>query len=269
MDHLRRELAPVSTAAWAQIDEEGARTLRHFLAGRALIDFSGPHGWPYSAEPTGRVSQLTPPIGDGVLAGLRLVQPVVELRSGFELSRGELEAASRGASDVDLGALVEAARRLALAEDRAVFHGYAPAGIAGILPSSPLEELAVDDDYSAYPGVVARAVASLRRAGVGGPYAVALGPRCYTGVVETTEHGGYPVLEHIRFIVGGPVVWAPGVDGAAVLSVRGGDYELSCGEDFSIGYQAHSAETVELYLEESFVLRVNEPRAAVRLAYSA
>ncbi len=59
-----------------------------------------------------------------------------------------------------------------------------------------------------------------------GPYAIALGPRCYTGVVETTERGGYPVFEHLRMILGGPVVWAPAVDGAVVLSQRGGDFEL-------------------------------------------
>ncbi len=68
-------------------------------------------------------------------------------------------------------------------------------------------------------------------------------------------------------ILGGPVVWAPAVDGAVVLSQRGGDFELVVGEDFSIGYLAHDAETVTLYLEESIAVRINCPDAAVRLAY--
>ena len=86
--------------------------------------------------------------------------------------------------------------------------------------------VAITDDYGDYPSHVAKAVGHPAAAGVGGPYAIALGPRCYTGVIETTEHGGYPVLEHLRLILGGPVVWAPAVDGAVVLSQRGGDFEL-------------------------------------------
>jgi len=125
----------------------------------------------------------------------------------------------------------------------------------------------MSDDYDEYPGIVAAAVATLRAAGVGGPYAVALGARCYTGVIETTELGGYPVLEHIRLILGGPVAWAPAVDGAAVVSLRGGDYELVCGQDFSIGYRSRSDAAIELYLEESITFVVRDDRAAVRLVY--
>ena len=127
----------------------------------------------------------------------------------------------------------------------------------------------ISEDYDEYPGIVAGAVATLRAAGVAGPYAVALGARCYTGVIETTEHGGYPVLEHIRLIVGGPVAWAPAVDGAAVVSLRGGDYELVCGQDFSIGYRSHSDTAVELYLEEAVTFVVRDDRAAVALVYQA
>jgi uncharacterized linocin/CFP29 family protein len=267
MDHLRRGLAPVSAAAWEQLDAEAARTLRHFLAARAILDFNGPHGWRHAAEPLGRVTPAAQSPVDGVVAGVRTVQPLIELRTPFELSMAELDAIDRGAPDPDLAPLQEAARLAALAEDRAVFHGCEPGAIAGVAAASPHEPLTITDDYDEYPGIVARAVAELRRAGVGGPYAIALGPRCYTGVIETTEHGGYPVLEHIKVIIGGPLVWAPAVDGALVLSVRGGDYELVCGQDFSLGYRAHSADTVELYLEESLTLLVHDNRAAVALRY--
>jgi uncharacterized linocin/CFP29 family protein len=107
----------------------------------------------------------------------------------------------------------------------------------------------------------------LQRVGIAGPYTAALGPRCYTGVVETTEHGGYPVFEHLRLITGGDVLWAPAVDGAVVLSTRGDDYELTIGEDVSIGYLDHDATSVHLYLEESFTFQVWTPDAAVHLAY--
>ena len=267
MDHLRREAAPISDAAWRQIEEEATRTLRHFLAGRALVDVAEPKGWGHAAEPTGQLRPATPSPLQGVVIDVRTVQPLAELRAPFVLPVSALDAIERGAPDPDLDPLVEAARLAALAEDTAIFHGYEPAGIAGLAPSSPHEPLVIGDDYDEYPGIVARAVAALRRSGVDGPYALALGPRCYTGVIETTEHGGYPVLEHVKMIVGGPVVWAPAVDGAVVVSVRGGDYELVCGQDLAIGYRTHTTESVELYIEESFTLRVHDPRACVPLRY--
>jgi len=268
-DHLRRDFAPISDAGWEKINEEATRTLKHFLAARALVEFSGPRGWAHSVEPVGRVRAEDSSPGEGVAAGIRESQPLVELRTPFELSISELDRVDRGAEDPDLDALIDAARRAAMAEDTLVFGGYTPAGIAGIGPASPHDPLTIPENYDHYPRVVARAVAALRREGVGGPYAIALGPRCYTGVIETTEHGGYPLLEHIKLILGGPVVWAPAVDGAVVISLRGGDYEIVCGQDLSIGYRAHSGDTVELYLEESVTLLIKDPRAALALKYPA
>jgi uncharacterized linocin/CFP29 family protein len=269
MDHLHRRLAPISDKAWGLIEAEASRTLRHFLTARPLVDFAGPHGWEHAAANLGGVRTVEPRSAGEPAAILRAAQPLVELRAPMEIPRDVIEAADRGAPDPDLAAVVEAARSLAEAEDRAVFHGWEAAGIAGITPSSPQDPLTISDNYDDYPGIVARAVARLRAAGVGGPYGIALGPRCYTGVIETTEHGGYPVLEHIRLILGGPIAWAPAVDGAVVLSLRGGDYELVCGQDTSIGYRAHDDAVVELYLEESLTFLVRDDRAAVHLAYPA
>jgi uncharacterized linocin/CFP29 family protein len=69
----------------------------------------------------------------------------------------------------------------------------------------------------------------------------------------------------LRKILAGPLVWAPGVQGAAVVSMRGGDFLFESGEDISIGYEHHDAESVDLYLEESFSFRVVTPEAAVAL----
>jgi uncharacterized linocin/CFP29 family protein len=267
MDHLHRQLAPISDHAWALIEAEATRTLRHFLTARALVDFSGPHGWEHAAVNLGRVRTVEPGEPGEPAAQLRAAQPMVELRVPIEVPHDVIEAADRGAPDANLDAVIEAARRLAEAEDRAVFHGWEAAGITGITPSSPHDPLAISDNYDDYPGIVARAVTRLRAAGVSGPYAIALGPRCYTGVIETTEHGGYPVLEHIKLILGGPIAWAPAVDGAVVLSLRGGDYQLACGQDTSIGYRRHDDAVVELYLEESLTFVVQDSRAAIALVY--
>jgi uncharacterized linocin/CFP29 family protein len=249
------------------IEEEASETLRTYLAGRKLVDFSGPHGWERSAIDLGRVESVAGPSTD-VGAALRQVQPLVELRTPMVVSRAELDAIDRGSKSPDLDPVRDAARRLAQAEDQSVFHGYGPAGIEGMSQASPHAAITIPEDYEDYPRPVAKAVAHLRTSGVDGPYGIALGPRCYTGVIETTQRGGYPVFEHLRLILGGPVVWAPGVDGAIVVSMRGGDYELVSGQDVSIGYTTHDAESVTLYLEESFTFRVTTPEAAVALVYA-
>jgi uncharacterized linocin/CFP29 family protein len=267
VNHLLRDLAPISEKAWELIDEEARRSLKHYLAARRLVDFAGPLGWQASAVDLGRVERLPAGPAAGVDAARRHVLALVELRIPFSLNRDELEDAERGAEDLDLDPVIDASRSAALAEDHAIFNGYSSGGITGIAPCSPLDPITITDDYGAYPTQVAKAVEMLRSADVGGPYAIAMGTRGYTGVIETTEHGGYPVFEHLRQILGGSVVWAPAVDGAIVLSQRGGDYEMTVGEDFSIGYRSASNESVAFYLEESLAFRTNTPDAAVVLTY--
>jgi uncharacterized linocin/CFP29 family protein len=267
MNHLLRGLAPVTDRAWGEMEEEARRELRHFLTARKLVDFSGPHGWERSALDLGRATDPADGPADGVESRLRLVQPLVELRTPFEVDRAEIEAVDRGAPDADWDPVRDAARRAALAEDRLVFNGFPGAGVRGLVETSPHDPIAINTDYDKYPNYVASAVEALKRSGVSGPYAIALGPRCYTGVIETTQHGGYPVLQHLRLIVEGPVVWAPAVDGAVVMSLRGDDFELVVGQDLSIGYIDHDARTVRLYLEESITFRAAGPEAAIALTY--
>jgi uncharacterized linocin/CFP29 family protein len=268
MNDLRRELAPISREAWAEIDEEARETLKRTLAARRLVDFRGPLGWDHSAVGMGRTEVLSPPPREGVVAARRKVQPLVELRAPLALAGAARAAVPRGARDADLWPLKEAARAIAIAEDRAVFHGYAEADIQGICEAAADTALAIPDQYESYPDVVARALARLRTAGVDGPYGIALGPRCYTGLMQTTTSAGFPVIQHVQKLLDGPVVWAPGVDGAVVISLRGGDFELCVGRDLSVGYQGHTADAVELYVEESFTFRVLAAEAAVPLAYS-
>ncbi len=269
MNHLARELAPVSEAAWAEIDGDATRALSHFLAARKLVDFEGPLGDDTAVVSLGRLDALDPQPANDVVAARRRVLPLVELRRAFTLQRAELESVDRGACDADLGAVVDACRAMALAEDGMVFEGYSAATIEGIGPASPHEPVELSEDFTRYPNRVAHAVAELKAAGVGGPYAIALGPHCYAGVVETTEKGGYPLLQHLGLILGGPVVWAPAVDGAIVISQRGGDFTLTVGQDLSIAYRDHDATTVTLELQESVAFLACSPEAAIALRYPA
>ena len=263
-NHLLRTHGPISDSNWTLLDDEARERLNPALAARRLVDFSGPHGWEHSSFNLGRVEEIASAPCDGVSALQRRVLPLAELRADFEISRAELRDDDRGATDVDLGPLDIAARRIAMAENIAVFHGWPEASIAGITELTP-HQIELGSAPDKYPRPVAAAVERLLDSGIEGPYALALGGDQYQRVVQTAENGGYPLLEHLRKIIEGPLVWAPGVRGAVVISQRGDDFHFVSGQDLSIGYLDHDRNVVHLYLEESFSFHVATPEAAVAL----
>src|SRR5262250_159381 len=263
MDNLYRELAPVSEAAWAQIEEEAARTFKRHLAGRRVVDVHGPGGYELSAVGSGRVRDIDAPAA-GVLARQRLAASLVELRAAFTLDREEIDDVERGAQDSNWQPVKDAARQIAFAEDRAIFDGYPAAGIGGIRPGSSNPQVILPEDVRAYPAAIARALGQLRESGVDGPYSVALSADAYIAVSETSDHG-YPVLEHIARLVSGDIIWAPAIAGAVALTTRGGDFCLQLGQEASIGYLSHTATDVQLYLQETLTFLAFTAEAAVSL----
>jgi uncharacterized linocin/CFP29 family protein len=266
MNHLLRGHAPLTDSNWKLLDEEARERLAGPLAARRLVDFVGPQGWQHSATNLGRVEPVEG-AEDGVSALRRRVLPLVEVRVDFTVARSEMRDDDRGAVDVDLDSLDNAAHQIALAENSAVFNGWAKAGIQGVIESSPFEPEPLGAGADAYPRSVARAIEGLREAGVEGPYGLALGPDEYIKVIETAEHGGYPLFDHLgKILDGGPIVWAPGLSGAVAMSLRGGDFLFESGQDLSVGYDHHDADQVHLYFEESFSFIVATPEAAAPLA---
>jgi uncharacterized linocin/CFP29 family protein len=261
---LNRELAPMSSGVWERVEQEARDVLRLHLAARRLVDFEGPLGWDHSAVDLGRVEPLASRDA-GASFRRRVVQPLIELRVEFELDRRELDRIDRGAASVDLDPLRDAARRFAAAEDSALFEGHEEAGIPGLVTGAANRAVALPDDPVQMPGAVGEALEALRQAGVGGPYAIALGPSAFAALTRTVGDGGYPVMKHVQQLIDRPVVWAPSLDGGIAVSMRGGDFKLICGRDASIGYLFHDEKQVRLYLEESFSAELIGPEAAVPL----
>jgi len=262
--NLHRELAPISDAAWAQIEEETSRTIKRYLAGRRVVDVHGPAGSALSAVGTGHLGTIAAP-GDGILARQREVKALVELRIPFDLDRQMIDDVERGANDSDWQPAKDAARKLAFAEDRAIFEGYAAAGIVGVRQGTSNPQKSLPADVRKYPEVFAQALSQLRIVGVNGPYAILLSADAYTELAETSDYG-YPVLEHIKHLVEGKIIWAPAVDGAFVVTTRGGDLDLHIGQDVSIGYLSHADTHVRLYLQETFTFLYLTSESAVALA---
>ena len=263
MNNLHRQLAPISDAAWASIEEEAKRTFTRHVAGRRVVDVSGPEGVTLAGLGTGHVTPIDPP-GDGISAGLRAWQPVIELRVPFTLDRAQIDSVERGSLDADWQPVKDAAKKIAFAEDRAIFDGYAAGQVTGIRQASSNPALSLPAEIRSYPDVVSQAISALRLAGVDGPYSLLLSADAYTAVSETSDHG-YPIRQHLARLLDGEIIWAPAISGAMVLTGRGGDYELRLGQELSIGYLSHDADYVRLYFTESFAFSVYTTEASVSI----
>jgi len=264
MNNLHRELAPISDAAWAEIEEETTRTFKRYLAGRRVVDVPAAGGVSLPAVATGHLLSIAAP-EENTIAWQREVKALVELRVPFELTRAAIDDVERGAEDSDWQPAKDAAKKIAFAEDRAIFNGYGAANIQGIREGTSNPIMTLPADVRNYPDAIAQALSQLRLVGVNGPYSVLLGAKAYTELAETRDHG-YPVLEHVKRIVDGHLIWAPAIEGAYVLTTRGGDFELNIGQDVSIGYLSHTDAVVRLYLQETFTFRVLTSEASVVLA---
>jgi uncharacterized linocin/CFP29 family protein len=264
MNNLYRDLAPITEVAWAEIELEATRTFKRHIAGRRVVEVSDPGGPVTAAVGTGHLHDVKPP-AEGVVAHLRESKPLVQLRVPFTLRRSDIDDVERGSQDSDWDPVKEAAKKLAFVEDRTIFEGYGAAEIEGIRQATSNQVLPLPEDARQMPDVISQALSELRLAGVDGPYSVLLSADVYTAVSETSDHG-YPIREHLNRLVDGDIIWAPAIDGAFVLTTRGGDFDLQLGTDVSIGYLSHDAETVALYLEETLTFVVYTAEASVALA---
>jgi uncharacterized linocin/CFP29 family protein len=190
--------------------------------------------------------------------------PLVEVRIPFTLNQMEIDMITRGSKDPDLRSLEEVAIKAGRFEDSAIYRGLPPAQIEGILPSSSRKTVSLPGEPNAYPAAVAEGLKEFTSRGIPGPYVLVLGTTPFLTLMQRGERG-YPPHRIIREMIDGKVLSTPVLDGGVLLSTASGHFELTIGQDWSIGYASHDRDAVELYLTESFTFRVLEPAAAIEL----
>jgi uncharacterized linocin/CFP29 family protein len=260
MDLLRRGLAPITDEAWDQIETTAKRTLQACLSARRVVDVEGPKGWDYAAVNLGRLEK-THQEPNEVGYGIRAVLPLVECRMMFSLDCWEMDNASRGAGAVELGPLEEAARKIAMFEETAIYKGFGPGGIQGLKGSAGHEAL----KFSGEPGnlleTVAQGLTEFTHAAVEGPYVLLAGSKLWQAISEHNQC--YPLRTQLERLLGSALILNPFVEESFLISLRGGDMKLTLGQDFTVGYHSHTAEKVELYLTESFTFQVLDGAAII------
>lgn len=265
MSIMKREFAPIDKDTLAEIDSLAAQILKTNLSARKFIDVGDPKGWDYAAEPLGRLYVPENQDKSTPRYGIHQILPLVEVRKSFKLNVWELDNLIRGAKDINLDALEEATQQMAAFEDNAIYNGFREGNIRGILENLEHEPISVSAEGNNFLAGINKAVTRFRNLGIEGPYVLVINPTLWEKLL--TNFRGYPLKKHVSDITSGSVLFSSAFQGALLVSTRGGDFELILGEDFSIGYESHTKEEIELFISESFTFRIIEPKAIISLNF--
>ena len=261
MDILKRQMAPVTEEAWEEIDEQAKEILENRLTARKFVDVSSPLGWDVASVPEGSLGEIYDK-EKGVRYGVRQSRPIIETRISFDLEIWELDNITRGSEDVDLEPLEEAAAKAADFEDMAVYEGVSKAGVAGLIEESE-ESLPLPSGTTEIVDTVSDAVRKFKESSIEGPYGIVVNSDLWSKINHFVQ--GYPVGKKITDILEGPMIYNPSLDTPLIVSLRGGDFDLSLGRDFSIGYENHDNEKVSLFITESFTFKILDPAAVITM----
>jgi len=262
MEWLRRSAAPLSDKVWHEVDDVAGSMFKQTVVTRRILDFDGPRGWNHVATQLGTFKPVDMPRESGkARLSIPDVQLLTEVRTGFSIPWTDIDIFERVGPTLDSKSIEEAARDLALGEDSLVLYGTA--SVPGILTSPETPHLALSD-WSQPGRVVADLLGALEKLdtlGVKGPYEAVLSPHHYYSYLrQTGEGGGYPAAKQLGIVIA-KVYNSPVVEGAVLYSTRGGDFLITVGGDFAVGYRAHDETAVHLFCVETIAAQLLTPEA--------
>jgi len=263
MNILKRELAPISEKAWEEIDDTARDVLRNYLSARKVVDVEGPRGADFASVSLGRLNIMKNDPKEEVGYGIHTVQPLVESRAEFELDIMELDNVNRGAYDLDLDALEEAAKKIAAFEERAIYLGFKKGQIQGMKNASPYDTIKLGNEAKDIIEGVSNGITTFNKASVEGPYMMIVGDKLWRFISSQVK--GYPLKRILEHLLGSKIILNPACEEAFLVSTRGGDLKLTIGQDLSIGYHDHTTTKVKLYFGESFTFQVLDPNVIINL----
>lgn len=264
MEFLKRKFAPITQRSWMEIDKRFTEVMKSNLYARRAVDLYGPMGWEFSALPLGEVA-IKSSSGEKVQWGIRRVLPVIELRASFSLEIWKLDDVERGAKNVDLTELEEAARNVAAFEDEIVFYGCPEFGITGILDVVRDRYVTAEKQVEKFTASLFNAVNILKDDGIAGPYNLLVNRDIWSTVISSSDFAqGQKVIE--RLLDGGSVIPTPRIPEALVLA-QGGHFKLFIGQDLSIGYEGHTSERVNLFITETLTFQCINPLGGVLIKF--
>jgi uncharacterized linocin/CFP29 family protein len=172
-----------------------------------------------------------------------------------------LDNIERGAKDLNLDAVINSSREIAAFEEKAIYEGFAPGSIIGLQHAVKTQRIPISMDMNAVVDAVSKAQEQMQKDGVGGPANLVVSPTLWEFLAHFVPGG--TLRSTIESEIGGHVIYAEFLKDALLVANRGGDLELTVGQDFAIGYHGHTAAEISLFITESFTFRLLAPEALV------
>ena len=260
MDSLNRNPAALPEAIWRAVEEAAIDAARERLTGRRFLDLEGPFGPGLTAIEVGNDDYCRQPTADEAGAVMGRAVSVPMLRKSFRLSVRRVAAHLDNGQPLDLTPAEDAAEAVADREEEFIYRGQPDFHLPGLLTQEGRQHIE-GGDWSAVERALADVLAAVTRldeAGYRGPYALALAPPLFNGLFRLYPGTDMLQLEHLRRLCTRGIYKAP-IEGGVLVDPRLG--ELILGQDLRAGYASQDGVHYHLYLSESIVLRIDEPRA--------
>jgi len=262
MDILRKSLAPISQKGWNEIEEQAKDVFENVLTARKFVEVDGPHGIDHAAVNTGRLEIPEGQKEKDVRFGIKRVLPLMELRKSFRVNIWELDNAVRGAEDINLEEMENAAKEIAEFEENAIYNGFEKACIKGLKNSTDYDVLEFPDNSEEIIKTIASAINQMKKSFIDSPDTLILSTDKWEKLMASG--GGYPLYKRVQDLMdGGDIILNPYIKEGYLVKSKGGDLKLTLGQDFSIGYESHNEKEVNLYFTESFAFQVLDPAAVI------
>jgi uncharacterized linocin/CFP29 family protein len=252
--YLGREDAPIGSEVWNVLDETMVKAARSVLTGRRILHTEGPFG----------LGLKTIPLDDAKAKGGLITSqfmPVSMIQKTFLLSKRDIAASEREGLPINTSTVANIAIEAAFMEDSLIFKGAA--GVQGLLSVKDSKDfkLSAWDAVGKAADDIIGAVTQLDKAGLHGPYTMALAPSRYNLLLRRYPQGGTE-MEHLQAIVTDGIFKAPILDSGGVLLASGVQYaSIILGQDMTVGFIGPVAEDLEFSISESLALMVREPKA--------
>lgn len=239
---------------------------RGVLTARRFLDFEGPIGAGVPSLQVGKIIEDT--IGQEGSVGIaaRRALAIPTLHTTFRLPIRELQGAQEHQFPLPTQPAEDAAERVAIAEERLVYHGHQDLNVQGVLAHPEVPRVPLSDWGSPAQAIgdIIGAADKLDERGAHAPFALVLAPALYNQLFRKYEGSDVLALNHLRRLATGGVYKCYTLErtGALISPDLG---PLVCAQDLQVSYLDMDSNTVRFVVSSGVVLRLDDPGAVCML----
>lgn len=268
MRYLNRANTPLPPEIWDEIDGAAISAMTDALSARRFLDLEGPYGVGMTSLEVGADDFCREPGENEAAAVLSRAISVPILRKNFKLSIRQVEAHLHMGQRFESSPIEDAAEAVARREEDFIYNGSPGFGVEGLLTARGRSDVPIGDWSKVEQSLtdVLKAVAALDKAGFYGPYALALPPDHYNNLFKRYEGTDMLQHDHLRRLCQLGIYKAP-IQSAVLVDARVG--KLVVGQDAMAGYSSNDGIHYHLFISESIVPLLTEPKAICTLSAPA